>query len=191
VLQDRVPKDGVVLEVGCGSGKHGPLVRELGCRYIGTDFERNGADIFADAHSLPFVSECADAVIMYAVFQALENPFAASTEVARVLKPGGLLLGSGGGGIFDHSFFHITPFGLISLLTSQNIDVERIWFAQDALQHFGTNPGYPKVIRYLLRFLSKAAGFKMLAPRRFLSGAQDYKFMTAAGIGFVGQKIPR
>lgn len=51
-------------------------------------------DVIADGHSLPFPDASFDVVTAIAVFMVLEDPFRAAAEIARVLKPGGHLIGS-------------------------------------------------------------------------------------------------
>lgn len=51
----------------------------------------NNVDVVGDAHSLPFLDESFDAVTSSNVFACLEDPFRVATEIARVLKPGGLM----------------------------------------------------------------------------------------------------
>ena len=90
--------DAAVLEVGTRQSVAGvsthhramvPLVPRAG--YVMADVEA-GADVdcVADLHALPDDwSGRFDAVLAIAVFEHLERPWLAATEIARILKPGG------------------------------------------------------------------------------------------------------
>jgi ubiquinone/menaquinone biosynthesis C-methylase UbiE len=46
-------------------------------------------DIVGDIHNLPFTDNSVDAIICIAVLEHVENPIKATSEIYRVLKPGG------------------------------------------------------------------------------------------------------
>ena len=88
----------VCLDVACGTGRAGGLLRDAGYRAIGFDISadqlrfarsRLAAAVRADARRLPVPDACADvATGMY--FQTDTEDFAAVVcEVARCLRPGG------------------------------------------------------------------------------------------------------
>jgi ubiquinone/menaquinone biosynthesis C-methylase UbiE len=88
----------VGLDVACGTGRAGRLLREAGYRAVGFDISadqlryarsRLAAAVRADARRLPVPDACADvATGMY--FQTDTEDFAAVVrEVARCLRPGG------------------------------------------------------------------------------------------------------
>ena len=88
----------VCLDVACGTGRAGRLLREAGYRAVGFDISadqlryarsRLAAAVRADARRLPVPDACADvATGMY--FQTDTEDFAAVVcEVARCLRPGG------------------------------------------------------------------------------------------------------
>ena len=81
-----------VLDVGCGRGFTGEVVRELGGDYTGADFvvSRKGFRLAqADATALPFPDAAFDAVFCLDAFEHIPNPAVAAAEFRRVLKPGG------------------------------------------------------------------------------------------------------
>lgn len=49
------------------------------------------ADLACDAHALPFADGCLDSVVSNHVVPHLHNPLGALREMARVLKPGGVM----------------------------------------------------------------------------------------------------
>jgi len=100
-----------ILDVGCGGGQIARAFATNGARVIG--FEVNyekAADVArgsvgygstgslralaADAHRLPFVDHAFDLVILADVLEHVKKPAIVAQEVARVLRPGGMLYAS-------------------------------------------------------------------------------------------------
>jgi ubiquinone/menaquinone biosynthesis C-methylase UbiE len=102
-----VAKEGLVLDLGAGGGRHALRAAELGYKAFALDLAPDGllemkswiesvsqgslmvSSIVADGTSLPFKDETFDAVICSEVLEHLENPKDVLAEVARVVKPGG------------------------------------------------------------------------------------------------------
>ena len=75
--------EGLVLDVGCGTHKHGD---------IGIDITRAG-DICADAEALPFKDDTFDGAICAQVLSyTTGDPIAIVREILRVMRPGGVAL---------------------------------------------------------------------------------------------------
>lgn len=81
----HLAKGAVILNIGSGIKK----IRE-GAINIDS-FKYENVDIVADAHSLPFEDNYADAVIAESLLEHLKDPAAAVGEFYRVLKPAGIL----------------------------------------------------------------------------------------------------
>jgi len=82
-----------VLDVGCGRGYTGDLVRKLGGRYTGVDFvvSRRGIRMAqGDAAALPFADATFDVAMCFDAFEHFPEPDRAAAEFRRVLKPGGV-----------------------------------------------------------------------------------------------------
>lgn len=102
VLAERLPPQATVVDVGCGQGA---LAAALGGRvrcYVGLDVvaypelrRQPGlafhlADLNAPPHPLP--AGVADAAVAVETIEHLENPRALMRELARLARPGGLVL---------------------------------------------------------------------------------------------------
>ncbi len=84
-----------ILVVGCGHQRAWltPMMRQARAHdLVYTDIDpKSDADIFCDAHDLPFADQTFDAVITTAVLEHVFDPGRVATEIARVLKSEGLL----------------------------------------------------------------------------------------------------
>ena len=67
------------------------LVPLMGSRYIATDlFEMPGISLRSDLTKLGFADDSFDVIICYHVLEHIPNDGAAMSELARILKPGGI-----------------------------------------------------------------------------------------------------
>jgi len=103
-----------VLDLGCGAGRHAFEAYRRGARVIAADLDvkelagvgdmfgamraegeagppAQAAAVAADATRLPFADGSFDAVIVAEILEHVPNDAAALTEVARVLRPGGII----------------------------------------------------------------------------------------------------
>ena len=91
------------LELGCGAGTYVRVLAKRGHPVVGLDYSlpsldravaadlsRAGRYVAGDASRLPFQDRSFKAVTCIGVFQALERPDAALTEIARILEPAGV-----------------------------------------------------------------------------------------------------
>jgi SAM-dependent methyltransferase len=94
------PGDGSCLEIGCGTGVHAASVRALGWTPVGVDLSAGMlrhargrlACARADAERLPVRDGSVDAAIAVMVHTDMPGYPAVLREVARVLRPGGVLV---------------------------------------------------------------------------------------------------
>lgn len=71
------------INLGCGQDPTG----------YGVDIDPTSkADLIADIHSLPLEDNIADQITCYEVLEHLQSPRDAMKEIARILKPGGVLI---------------------------------------------------------------------------------------------------
>jgi SAM-dependent methyltransferase len=100
-----LPPHARVLELGCGAGTYVRLLGKRGHEVVGLDYSlptlgralaadptRVGRYAAGGAYALPFGTATFQAALCIGVFQALEEPGRALAEMARVLRPGGVLL---------------------------------------------------------------------------------------------------
>lgn len=96
-----------VIDVGCGDGRHVAEAARRGCFAVGVDYDaaelaaaraRLGASpadlVVGDATHLPFRDAAFDAVICTETLEHLPDDKSAIGEIARLLRPGGRLLGA-------------------------------------------------------------------------------------------------
>jgi len=168
------PRGGDLLDLGCGPRDQAPVAAHFGFRYVGLDYDGNEADIRADAHAIPFRDGVFDVVFCYAVLEHLHNPFIALSEIHRVLRPGGCCVGAvSQGEPFHASYFHHTPWGLVSAASFAGLRLSRLWPSVDALHSLSRMGRYSRPTRWGLRFLDWFEGATpFLTPRRWLRWSQ-------------------
>jgi SAM-dependent methyltransferase len=130
-------RKGFLLDAGSGQGNR-MIFEKLGYDYIALDISFNSqqrslgpadVDVVADSHRLPLQSSSVEAVNSTAVLEHLYCPPLAIREIHRVLKPGGLLVGSCSfleGEHFD-SQYHVTHLGLYRWLVLNGMKVLHIY----------------------------------------------------------------
>lgn len=190
----RMPAGGDALDLGCGSRDQSAPLASLGFRYAGIDFDNAAADLLADAHCLPFAANSFDCVFSYAVLEHLHNPWVALSEVTRVLRPDGWLIGTvSQGEPFHSSYLHHTPWALVSLLQDMpELRLHRLWPSADTLAALATMGKYPRPLRALLGAADWLnAHLPWLAPRKMnwpLVDRRLDRLYRAASLCFAIQK---
>lgn len=99
-LRHRV-KPGRLLDVGCGMKPYESLLTQRVSRYYGTDWpvtmegsygDLTRADCFSDSMVLPFREGTFDTVVSTQMLEHVRQPEIVIPEMARVLKPDGILI---------------------------------------------------------------------------------------------------
>jgi SAM-dependent methyltransferase len=169
-LRSYLPKarssDSLLLDLGCGNAVHKAVCERAGFEWVGADYdETSEASVLADAHSLPFKDGAFECVLSVAAIQLFQYPFVAMKEVHRVLKPGGIFIGTvaflepAAGG-----FYHHTDRGVLNSLEFPGFTVNVLapseeWSMLVAQAQMGLFPKMPGVmsrgIVYPLQLLHK------------------------------------
>jgi SAM-dependent methyltransferase len=103
VLERCIPRQASCLDVGCGDGRTAGLwLRDHTAYYLGADVSSRAVEMarssgleamcIEDAAELPFPDSSFDAAVCLEVFEHLFEPQLAAQEIARVLRPGGVLV---------------------------------------------------------------------------------------------------
>ncbi len=105
-LRQYLPEEGRILEIGCGEGSNMEVLARPGRRFVGCDLSRlalgmaqaaapaDGSQQFicGEGEALPFQSGTFDGAMAISVMEHLPQPQQVLNEMARVLRPGGLML---------------------------------------------------------------------------------------------------
>jgi SAM-dependent methyltransferase len=136
-----VAPDGArVMDLGAGEGGSVDQFREVapGARWVGVDISdsvesrartRDDAEfVIFDGVHLPFEDASFDLVYCKQVLEHVAHPAPLMAEVARVLRPGGALVGSTSQleAFHSRSRFNYTPFGLAELMRESGLDVDEM-----------------------------------------------------------------
>ncbi len=176
VINERVKPNGRVLDLGCGPRDQSIPISHLGHSYVGCDYSHPSADFLADAHAIPFADNTFDCVLSYAVLEHLHDPFVALSEINRVLKPKSTFVGTvSQGEPYHESFYHFTPWGLISLVsTVPNLEIVRLWGSMDTIKALSRMGRYPRVVRKILSQVDWVhRAMPILAPRKMRWSQQE------------------
>jgi SAM-dependent methyltransferase len=146
-LQRVAPRArGRLLDVGCGSKPYAAIFTPHVDEYVGLErrgsFELTAAaasgapDVYYDGGRMPFEDESFDTILCIQVIEHTPEPQALLEEIARVLRPGGLLVLSAPFAFRlheePHDYFRYTPFGLDAICRQVGLTIEETW-AQGSL----------------------------------------------------------
>jgi SAM-dependent methyltransferase len=189
---------GMLLDLGCGKAEKKAVFEHQGFKYVGIDYDSDDATFLADAHALPFKSGSFDFIYSTAVLEHLQYPFVAVDQAFRVLKSGGVFLGSVAflEPFHGNSFYHHTHYGLFNCLERSGFTVLKIspnigWdvlAAQASMSFFPKLPPYlSKALVSPLRFLHKA--YWKIGEKLDSKATEDLRlFWTAGAFLFIATK---
>jgi len=122
---------GRLLDIGCGNKPYRRFLTGVE-QYVGVDLPWPGscADVYGDGTRLPFVDSTFDTVLCNQVLEHVSEPHELLAEIARVLKPGGVLMLTTpqvwGLHMEPYDFFRYTRYGLRHLAESHGLAVVQI-----------------------------------------------------------------
>lgn len=131
---------GALLDLGAGTGQSHETLKSLlpGHRYTGLDIEgspevlnrtREDLDfrVYDGAH-MPFDESAFDVVFCKQVLEHVRHPDAVIAEVARVLRPGGVFVGSVSQlePYHSHSIFNWTAYGIVQVFADHGLEVAQL-----------------------------------------------------------------
>jgi SAM-dependent methyltransferase len=105
------------LEVGCGSRRDvRHAIERAGFCWLGVDWSERSAPYLADVHALPFRDDSFPLVASDAVLEHVRYPHIAMREMARVLRPDGVMVGEVAFlQPYHTSYFHMTHEAVLDL----------------------------------------------------------------------------
>lgn len=153
-LRSHFPKashpGAIALDMGCGSGLHRAVCERAGYSWVGLDYAHPDAPIQGDAHAIPLADSCVEFVVSLAVLEHIRYPFVVAKEVMRVLKPGGVYLGSVSflEPFHGDSYYHHTHLGVHNTLATAGFEIIRAspqahWTGLKALSQMALFPRLP------------------------------------------------
>jgi SAM-dependent methyltransferase len=122
--------NGRLLDLGCGTRPYAKLYGELFGMSIAGDFDQRTADLDVrlDATALPFADQSFDLVLFSEVIEHVPDAAKAIAEVARVLRPGGVLLITWPFNYMihedPHDYVRFTEFGMDRVLRANGMTIE-------------------------------------------------------------------
>ncbi|MGR4893927.1 class I SAM-dependent methyltransferase [Stenotrophomonas sp. LARHCG68] len=129
-LAPSLPKGALVLDLGCGSGVSVDLFRRIApqVKWLGVDIEdspeavartREDAEFrYYNGIDIPVAPDSIDMIYSRQVFEHVRYPESVLADIGRVLKPGGVFIGSTSHlePYHSFSFWNYTPFGFKRLI---------------------------------------------------------------------------
>lgn len=138
-LTDVAPKArGRLLDVGCGQKPYEQIFRPYVTEYVGLEHEATFAetsssehasrpDVYYDGVTIPFEDASFDTLLNIQVLEHTPRPQALVHEMARVLRPGGLLIASVPFSFRlheePHDYFRYTPHGLRDMFDRAGLEI--------------------------------------------------------------------
>lgn len=124
---------GRLLDVGCGNKPYKEMFPKTVTEYIGCDIEQSNlklVDIICPATDLAFDDQSFDTVFCTQVLEHVFDHKKAFFEISRVLKPGGVFIGSLPMTWQHHEepydFFRFTKYGIERLISEAGLEIEYI-----------------------------------------------------------------
>jgi SAM-dependent methyltransferase len=182
------------LEVGCGDNSLRTEIEKAGWRYAGIDYGAASADCLADVHAMPWADGTFSLVVCKAMLEHVRYPHLAMSEIARVLTPGGLLVGDVAFlQPFHNSYYHMTHAAVRDLVTSSGLRLTSYHNGpESALRYLARNSYLPSRFAWLVEMIALPADllYRLLTKlkKRVLHKKEDQSIFLAVGIVFSAVK---
>jgi ubiquinone/menaquinone biosynthesis C-methylase UbiE len=128
-IESLIPDGGgFFLDLACGGGRK-EWVESKGYDYIGLDYYLDfGVSLLADGTNVPLKDNVISVCTSIAVMEHMPDPWTACDELFRVLKPGGLYVGSTTFlyPFHERSYYNMTHLGVRHMLEKSGFVVEKI-----------------------------------------------------------------
>ena len=166
----RTLSGGVLADIGCGIKPYETIFSPYTTKHIGIDRQDSphggdAVDIIGDAYATNLEDNSCDAVLLTEVLEHLEEPKTALVEISRILKPGGVLIGTVP--FFWHlheeprDFYRYSEYGLAYLLKEggfDDLDIRPlsgfiVTFSQLSIYYFRRLQRFP-VLRFFNRIIN-------------------------------------
>lgn len=142
VSSTKSPK---LLDFGCGTGSHMQIIESMGYKYSGVTFVEGMAVgarqkiasstniLCYNGLDMPYPNEEFDVVFSHQCFEHCTDFHYNLSEIRRVLRNGGYLVGSVSylEQMHDFSAFNFTPYGIVSASQRAGLKVERLYPSYD------------------------------------------------------------
>jgi SAM-dependent methyltransferase len=197
------PAGSPMLDLGCGSTVHRRACEHAGFEYVGLDYDSPEATILGDGHALPFKDATFPFILSMAVLEHIRYPFVMTRETYRVLKPGGVFIGSVAflEPFHGDSYYHHTHLGAFNSLHFAGFDIKAMapvsgWSGLLALATLGLFPKVPRPVTkclilplHLLHRLWWQLGYLVTRSR---TSSEEWRLLRTAGaFAFVAVKPER
>lgn len=146
-------QESLALDLGCGDGLHREICEHAGFVYVGLDSQGTGARLLGDAHALPFRDESFEFALSVSVLEHIRYPFVMATELFRVLRMSGRVVGTVAflEPYHGQSLYHHTHLGVYNTLAFAGFRIETIapsksWSILSAPATLALFPGLPKAV---------------------------------------------
>lgn len=149
-------ENSLMLDLGCGDTVHRKVCEQAGFYYVGVDIDNPKAPYLADAHALPFRDDTFEFLLSISVLEHIQFPFVVAREAYRVLRPGGLFVGSAAflEPFHGNSFYHQSRLGILNTLLYGGFEILQVaasttWTVFRAQAHMEAGDYFPRVPRVI------------------------------------------